>query len=111
MMEINQEQKLEKHLNLVSKISLYFQFIAGSFAIFIMIKQPVHYQAIGKSFSIGALISSFVIARVYIYFGKRLEGLKTFSSKEKEFRKKEYFYKFFASYPLWLIFTFLFSVV
>ncbi len=110
-MEINQEQKLENHLSLITKISGWFQLVAGAIAIFIMVKQPEHYRAIGESFSIGALISSFVISRFYIYFGKKLENLKTFSTEEREFIKREYFRKFFAFYPMWLIFTFLFSVV
>lgn len=110
-MEIEQEQQLENHLSLMVKISGWFQLTAAATAIFIMAKQPKHYKVIGEALSIGALISSHIISRFYISFGKKLENLKTFSVKEREFRKREYFRRFFAFYPMWILFMILFSKV
>ncbi len=73
-MEIEQEQKLENQLSLMTKISGWFQLMAAAIAIFIMAKQPEHYKTMGEAFSIGALISSHIISRFYISFGKKLEN-------------------------------------
>ncbi len=110
-MEINAEKKIEKHLNSMAKISLYFQLIAGTIAVLLITLQPTNFKIIGEGFSIGSLIASFIIARAYIYTGKKLENLKQLSIEEKEFRKKEYCYKFFCSYPMWVLFYFFFSTL
>ncbi len=111
LMELNQEKKVANHLDLIAKISVFFQPTAGIIAILIMILQPAGYQTLGKGFSMSALIVSCVITRIYIQTSKKLEALKTLSPEDENLRRKEYFYKFLSVYPMWLLFYFLFSVL
>jgi len=108
-METTAEEKIKSQHNLVAKVSLIFQLIAGIIAILIMIFHPRNCSIIGKSFSMAAFVISIIISRIYIFLGKKLENLKQFSEEEKELKRREYFYKIFSSYPMWILFYFLFS--
>lgn len=100
-MEINQEALIEKRLNLIAKLALLFQFSALIVLALILYYQPVTYKKIGFNFALMALLFTFIIARIYIYTGKKLEETKTFSPEEGESRKKEYAIRFFCPYFFW----------
>lgn len=110
-MEIDQSELLDQKMKRIAKMAVLFQFLAFFVAISILYFQPAGYRQLGQTFSVTALISSFVISRVYIHTGKQLETFKRFPPEEIEVRKMEYFTKFFSPYGLWILFSCIFSKI
>lgn len=108
-MEVDQPELLDQKMKRIAKMAVWFQFLAFSVAISILYFQPAGYREIGQTFSVSALISSFIMSRVYIYTGKQLETFKSFPPEEIEIRRREYFTKFFSAYGLWVLFSCIFS--
>lgn len=103
-MENKQIEFLEERMSCIAKMAVLFQCIAATFALSILYFRPDDFRNIGQTFSSAALIASFIISKTYIYTGKKLETLKTFSEDEIAIRKQEYFRKFFFAYGLWPLF-------
>lgn len=101
-MEINQAELIEQRLNRITRMAICLQCVGILIAISLLYFKPTGYKEIGHNFSISALIVSFIISRVYIHTGKKLEEFKAFSSNERETRKNEYLLKFFAPYAIWV---------
>ncbi|PCI94131.1 hypothetical protein COB11_04340 [Candidatus Aerophobetes bacterium] len=88
--------------NQIIKAAGYFQGIAIVIAASTLYFKPLGYKEIGQCFSMLALFSSFVITKWYIYNGKKIETMKTFSGEGRNSIKNEYLFSFFAPYILWV---------
>ncbi|NGX37730.1 MAG: hypothetical protein K1000chlam2_00892 [Chlamydiae bacterium] len=93
----------------IIRAAAYLQGIAIVIAGSILHFKPSGYREMGQCFSILALFASFAVARWYIYNGKKLEAMKTFSSEEGNAIKNEYFFRFFAPYIFWVACMWVFS--
>lgn len=108
-METDQTELLNQKMKRIAKMAVWFQLLAGSVAISILYFQPAGYRKLGQIFSLTALLSSFIISKVYIYTGKQLETFISFPPEEIETRRREYFTKFFSAYGLWVLFFCIFA--
>lgn len=96
---LSQEIKLQN----IVKAAVIIQCVFILTYIAILFLKPLNYPALAQKFGWLALIASFGLSKYYIFHGKKLESVKNFTEKEKESRKKEYFFYFFSLYPLWVI--------
>ncbi|MBP7074557.1 MAG: hypothetical protein KBA81_04140 [Rhabdochlamydiaceae bacterium] len=108
-MEANQTEILEQKMSRIATMAVWFQCVAFVGALSILYFRLPGYKDLGRDFSLTALIASFILARVYINNGKKLEAIKRFSPEEAEIRKREYFTKFFSAYALWILFSGIFA--
>jgi len=104
-MAMNLEESLlvENKLNRIADIAIRLQFMGLFITLFIVaLRTHIPFaKNVGQSFAVLALISSGILSRIYIHYGKKLETFKTFSSEEREVRKKEYVSRFFWPYFFW----------
>ena len=108
-METNQTELLEQKMSRIVTMAVWFQCVAFVGVLSILYFRVPGYKDLGRDFSLTALIVSFILARVYIHHGKKLETIKRFSPEEAEMRKREYFRKFFSAYALWILFSGVFA--
>ncbi len=102
-MNIDESLFLENKLNRIADIALRLQLSGLFFALFIVsLRTHIPYaKNVGQGFVVFALICSAIISRIYIYTGKKLETLKTFSPEEGSARQNEYFLRFCCPYFVW----------
>lgn len=108
-MEAESIEFLEQKSKQIVKTAAYQQAVAIIIAASILYFKPPAYKEIGQSFSMLALFASFAISRWYIYTGKKIEAMKTFSDEEDAAIKNEYTFRFFAPYVLWVACMWVFS--
>ncbi len=108
-MEITEIGLAEKRLNRLADLSLYHQSFWLFFLAAILFFKPLHYKDAIQCLGIVALISSFIASKIYIYAGKKVEEFKTFSPEEAIYRKKEYVFRFFCPYIIWISCVIIFS--
>ena len=73
---------LEEKFKQIVKMAAYQQAVATIIAASILYFKPPGYKEIGQSFSVLALFASFAVSRWYIYTGKKIEVMKTFSDED-----------------------------
>ena len=110
-MNLDESLLLENKLNRIADIAIRLQstgfFIALSI---IALRTLIPYaKNVGQSFAVFALICSAIISKIYIYTGKKLEAIKTFSPEEGTARQKEYFLRFCSPYFIWAFLYGIFS--
>ena len=109
-MEASQAIVLEKQLKRIANLAFGIQGLwVAILAVLSFLCSEDFYPKCGQLLSAVALISSFSMSRIYIKKGKELEEIKTFSPKEREFKRREYFTVFFSPYPLWVFMFIYFS--
>ena len=81
-MEAESIEFLEEKSKQIVKTAAYQQVIAIIIAGSILYFKPSGYKEMGQCFSMLALFASFAVARWYIYTGKKIEAMKTFSDEE-----------------------------
>ena len=108
-MESESLELLEQKSKKIVKTAAYQQAVAIILAASILYFKPPGYKEMGQYFSILALFSSFAVSRWYIYTGKKIEAMKTFSGKERNAINNEYTLRFFAPYVLWVACIWVFS--
>jgi hypothetical protein len=100
---------LEQKSKQIVKTATYQQAVAIIIAASILYFKPPGYKEIGQFFSMLALFASFAVSRWYIYNGKKIEAIKTFSDEKEVAIKNEYMFRFFAPYMLWIACMWVFS--
>jgi len=100
---------LQQKSKQIIRAAAYLQALAIIIAGSILYFKPSSYREMGQCFSMLALFSSFAVARWYIYNGKKVEAMKTFSDEEGHAIKNEYILRFFAPYVLWVGCMWMFS--
>ena len=100
-METREVDIAEQKLNFFARFAIYHQAFWLFLLTILLITKPHHYKIIGEGLGMIALLASFMGSRIYIYYGKKVEQFKKFSSEELQERLKEHKYRFFLPYFLW----------
>jgi hypothetical protein len=100
-MLINQVDLAEKRLNKLARLSLFHQGFWLLLLNTILIFKPHYFREIASCLGCVALSASFIASKIYIYAGKDVEELKSFSEVEIAERQREYWLRFFLPYVLW----------
>lgn len=101
-MRANEAELAEQKLNHLANIALYHQSIWLLILAVLLVLKPHYIKDAGQCLGVAALIASGIASKIYIHAGKKVEEFKTFSNEEAEKRKKEYLYRFFCPYILWV---------
>ena len=100
-MRVHEIELAEQKLNRLAGMALYHQGAWLFLLALLLAFNPYYLKDAGQCLAMSALLSSFIVSRIYIHTGKKVEEFKKFTPDEAEERKREYMFRFFSPYFLW----------